>query len=873
VTVVPHTHWDREWYRPFQVFRARLVNLLDDLLEIMEEQKNFRHFHLDGQAVMLEDYLEVWPERAPLIRKLVGEGRLSVGPWYVLPDEFLVSGESLIRNLLFGLRAAARFGPPSRIGYLPDMFGHIAQMPQILRGFGLEGAVLWRGLDYERSRHNEFRWAAPDGSLVLAVHLPPRGYGGLALLSQDPEGGQERVKKLLEFLVPRSASGEILLLSGDDHMPAAPGLPDFLARLAAAFPGVEFRLGSLEEFFDRMRASLDPELLAEVRGELNSPKDTRVLQSVYSTRMPLKQLNFRCETLLVRWAEPTFVYAAWLGYPPPRGFLELAWKWLLKNHPHDSICGCSVDQVERDMRVRFAWAQEIGEELVQRNLQTISLKVNTSELLSEGEWGLLAFNPSSQEGPQLVEGECILPGDLAGEELSAVSQEGEELPVEVLPVECAALKGPELLAEGIPPEPIRARLRFTVPRLPPHGYAVFRLRRGNPPPPEELGAGEGWIENRYYRVQASPDGTLEVVEKETGQLYSGLHRFEDLGDRGDTYTFDPVPGDSPIHQSRARIETSLHPARASLVIRTELLVPEGLAPSRAARAEKRVQIPIETTVTLYPGIKLIYFATRLENTARDHRLRVLFPTGVRADAVWAGGAFEVLRRPIEVPTGEGWAEAPYPTKHFRPFVYLGEGARGLGLITRGLPEYEVLGDGEGTLALTLLRCVGWLSRHDLERRRDAAGPSFPTPGAQCLGRHQFEYALYTARGHWEKSGILQAAEHYIAPARPWTVGSHPGLLPSRLSFLRVTPAWVPVSAVKPAQAGGLSVVRLYNPPDWAVEAELTFPWGIERAVRLNLAAEELGELEAGGKSVRVSLRPKEIFTLGVALAAPGRGDG
>ena len=781
VEVVPHTHWDREWYRPFQVFRARLVELLDSLLKILEEQKEFRHFHLDGQTVILEDYLEVRPEREPLVRRLVEEGRLSVGPWYVLPDEFLISGESLIRNLLLGRRLAAQFGSPCQVGYLPDMFGHIAQMPQILRRFGIKSAVLWRGLDYERSRHNEFRWVAPDGSWVLALHLPPRGYGGLALLSRDPEDGLERVRKHLEFTAPRSASGVILLLSGDDHMPPDPGLPGFLDRLPAAFPGLEFRLGSLEEFFKRVWARVDPDLLAEVRGELNSPKDTRVLQSVYSTRMPLKQLNFQCETLLERWAEPTCVYTEWLGFRPQIGLLRSAWKRLLRNHPHDSICGCSVDQVERDMRARFAWAQEIGEELLQRNLQAISQRVDTAGLLSQGEWGLVAFNPSSQEGPQLVEGECLLPGALAGEELSALSPEGEELPVEVLPAERKALKGPELLEEGIPPEPEWTKLRFVAPGLPSHGYALFRLRQGKARPPGELGAGERWIENRHLRVTASTDGTLEVADKDTGEVYSGLHRFEDLGDRGDEYTFDPVPGDSPVYPSRAEIEVSLHPVRASLIIRTELMVPEGLVPSRAARAEKRVRIPIETTVILYPGIKLIHFSTRLENTARDHRLRVLFPTGVRAEEAWAGGAFDVLRRPIEVPNGEGWAEAPYPTKHFRPFVYLGDGARGLALVTRGLPEYEVLGDGEGTMALTLLRCVGWLSRHplvphprgpvpqpppvrvrDLYRPRPLGGVRYPPSRG---GLHRPSPAL---DGGWASRG---------APAPPLFFAGGPGVGP------------------------------------------------------------------------------------------------
>ncbi len=200
VTFVPHTHWDREWYRPFQEFRSRLIRLLDSVLDILERDEKYRHFHLDGQAILLEDYLEARPEREALIPRMAREGRLSVGPWYVLPDEFLVSGESLIRNLLAGRAIAREFGGYCPVAYLPDQFGHIAQMPQILRRFGIEAAVLWRGLDYEVSRHNEFWWVAPDGSRVLAVHLPPRGYGGLVDLSRDHEAGVEKVRQRLEFL-------------------------------------------------------------------------------------------------------------------------------------------------------------------------------------------------------------------------------------------------------------------------------------------------------------------------------------------------------------------------------------------------------------------------------------------------------------------------------------------------------------------------------------------------------------------------------------------------------------------------------------------------------------------------------------------------
>ncbi len=262
VFFVLHTHWDREWHQPFQVFRLRLVRLIDRLLGILDRDPAFRHFHLDGQTVVLEDYLEMRPERARDMRRSIRTGRIGVGPWYVLPDEFLVDGESIIRNLQRGMRIAAEFGWVTKVGYLPDQFGHIFQMPQILRGFGIDTAVAWRGLEYDRTVHNEFIWKGPDGSSILGVHLPARGYGGLTNLSADPAAGMERVKRALDFLAARAASGCVLLLNGDDHAFPDPGIPEFIPAANTQLESVHIVQGSLEEFFAAVRDRVDRSELA-----------------------------------------------------------------------------------------------------------------------------------------------------------------------------------------------------------------------------------------------------------------------------------------------------------------------------------------------------------------------------------------------------------------------------------------------------------------------------------------------------------------------------------------------------------------------------------------------------------------------------------
>ncbi len=865
--LVSHTHWDREWHRPFQEFRVRLVKLIDLVLDILTTDSNYRQFHLDGQTVVLEDYLEVRPEKEGLLRRLIGEKRLLVGPWYVLPDEFLVSGEALIRNLLLGWRIAESFGHVMRVGYLPDQFGQISQMPQILRGFDLESVILWRGLEYDRSVHNEFIWESPDGSRLLGIHLPPRGYGGLDRLADNPEEGERKIAALLDFLAPRSASGHVLIMNGDDHAFPEPGLPAFLEGLSDE---LDIRQGSLEEYIDLVRSDIDEESLSVVRGELISSKDTRVLQSVYSSRMYLKQLNHACETALEKWAEPTSVYRSWLGDEPRRGLLRLSWKWLLKNHPHDSICGCSIDQVHREMRTRFAWSDQIANTLIAENIESIAKRIDTRGILrDDSERALIVFNPTNFSGTQVMEGECKLPSSLARDDLVIAGGNGVAAPLEVLSWEKTDP------AQDI----VRARIRFLASDLPENGYVSYRVTRvtmaggGKPALSTDIRAGEDWIENTHYRVIAKQDGTIEILDRDHTNVYSGCLRFEDQGDRGDEYTFDPVLGSAPIYSDHATlIASESDHLRATLKIRIEMDLPVELAPSRNERSMQTERCTIETLISLASMAKRVDFAVSYTNTVRDHRLRVLFPSGVDADDVHVDESFDIVTRKIAVPRGEGWNEAPYPTKHVDRFLYLADASRGFALITKGLSEYEVINDKLRTVALTLIRGVGSLARRDLNNRKDSAGPVRATPEAQSLGPHTCEFALYTYRGRYEDSELLRQASLFIAAPRIMAKGRVSGDLPGRLSFFSVTPSSIEVTALKNAEGRDAAVLRLFNPTDREQRGVIRFLGSIKRAFLLNLNEDVLSPIPHGSeKELEVVLHTREIKTIGVELATWGGG--
>jgi alpha-mannosidase len=346
--VVPHTHWDREWYLPFEQFRLRLGAIVDGVLDTLERDPSFTTFTLDGQAIVLEDYVEMRPENEERLRALLAAGRLEVGPSYVLPDEILVGGESLVRNLLLGRNVCRRFGvEPSGAGYLPDSFGHPAQLPQILAGFGLPTFLFSRGMGDEFDEVGVvFRWRAGPAEVVACQLLP--GYGNFAHITWENDADQ-RVRAIVERfgdLVRAAGEGEIVLANGSDHLPVEPELPEILGRLGETL-GAEFRIGR----YDDHRPAVDA--LPSHEGELVGSRLQNALRGVNSARIYLKQANERAERRLLSIETAAALRTLREDARYPAADLRLAWRDLLRNHPHDSICGCSCDEVHRDMLVRY----------------------------------------------------------------------------------------------------------------------------------------------------------------------------------------------------------------------------------------------------------------------------------------------------------------------------------------------------------------------------------------------------------------------------------------------------------------------------------------------------------------------------------------
>jgi mannosylglycerate hydrolase len=854
--VVAHTHWDREWYLPFEAFRARLVGLIDRLLHLLETDPDYKHFTLDGQSIILEDYLEIRPDRRQDIARQVQAGRLLVGPWYVLADEFLVGGETLVRNLQTGIAIARQFGPPMMVGYLPDMFGHIAHMPSILAGFGISAAVIWRGVDRSIPT-SEFFWRAPDGSQVLAIHLP-RGYGLGRVLPSKRELLMNRVQAIRQVLEPWASTPYLLVMNGDDHLEPQPELPAIIALANENLADAELVQATLPAFIEAVRQEMGARSQSwpRVEGELRSSQRAFILPGVSSARMWIKQRNQECEDLLLRWAEPLSAWANLLrrGSGESRdkaaadaGLLSAAWRLLLQNQAHDSICGCSIDEVHDEMAGRFQRCQRLTE-AVSRN----ALRYVADMAAPEGGTHVVVFNPV--DGPRSDFCTARLPLQRGRQPLALEDEDGRRVALQPL-------------GRG-PPSPGAAQERmeagFLARDVPAYGYKSFSVIYGRPTP-RRRPSPTRVIENEHLRVEVHPaDGTISLTDKTSGATIDGLNRFVDGGDCGDEYNYCPPAHDElidgPRRPPRIRLVEN-GPARSTLEIALDYGLPQGLTADGEGRSRRRRTCRIVSRASVYPGVPRLDFETEVDNQAEDHRLRVQFPTDVRSPLCHAEQHFGVLARPLAVPQDDGtWAETPIGTHPQKGFVDVNDGQRGLLLANRGLPEYEAIDGPQGvTIALTLLRCVGWLARPSLPNRRGQAGPPIPVPGAQCLGKHAFHYSLIPHAGGWESA--FAQAHRFAHPLRSVTTAAGKGQLASTASILSIAPETIVLSALRMAEDGQGIIVRLYNiaPQPTQGEVRLEEPYGAVEVVNLN--EEPLGPAEVEDGRVRLSLKPNEIVTL------------
>ncbi|CAI6083164.1 alpha-mannosidase [Cohnella sp. JJ-181] len=879
VHVISHTHWDREWYMPFEKFRMRLVKLIDDVMDLLETENNgFEFFHLDGHVLVADDYLEIRPEREERLRKLVKAGKLSIGPWYVLQDAFLTSGEAQIRNMEIGIARAEELGGSTDIGYFPDTFGNISQSAQLLQGFGIARAVFGRGINGIAENNgvrnedssgypSELWWASPDGSKVLSVFMANWYHNGMELPT-DPERAAERGRQALDNVERFATTPHLLLMNGCDHQPVQSDVGRAIAVLNERLPEYEFVHSRFADYFDRLEACETPS--STVSGELISEHTDgwMTLVNTASARMYLKQWNVRVQNELEKWAEPFSAIAGLLGKEHPTAFLRHAWKLLLQNHPHDSICGCSIDPVHDEMVTRFMKSAQIAESLSLEAMTYIADRADTSAFAARKGgapaeiYPFVVFNPLGWEREETASVDIDVDAELEPAGYALLDRDGAELAYAW--EDLGWIHGFTLPDDRfrIPWRKRRYRLTFLASRIPGTGHAAYAwVRREDKgavrrEPKEaavcEVKDGSAILENAYLRIQVHAGGTLTLEDKATGHTYRDLLALEDTGDIGNEYMYRAAEEAQPIVTGVGRVvlEDRSTAGRASVSIQHRLELPAGREGNR--RSAATIGQEVEVVVSLDAGAGRVDVAVSLDNGARDHRLRALFPSDADTAYVHADAPFDVVKRTIE--PWAGWSN-PARNERMQSFVDLSDGERGLAIVTAGLPEYEALRDDCRTIALTLLRSVGELGDWNY----------FPTPGAQCIGPYACRFAIVPHRGDYRPA--VRAAQAFNAPLRAVRTGVHAGALPAALSWATIdSPSGaVAMTALKKADRAGGVLLRLVHLGEETETIEATGEL-FERASAVKsllLNEKPLGEVAAADGRAALSLDGKKIVTLGI----------
>ena len=868
--IVAHTHWDREWYLPFEGFRMKLVPTVMGILDTLEADPTFPHFMLDGQVAAIDDYLKVRPQDAPRIRALVEQGRLSIGPWYVLMDEFLISGETIIRNLERGRRRALELGGSMAVGYLPDMFGHIAQMPQILKQSGLDHAVVWRGVP-SAVTSTRFTWTSPDGSSIDTEYLPI----GYSNASQLPKENPEFLERFSDYLVESAAllGDDVLMMNGGDHLPITVELPHLVAEANEMQDDLVLEITSLESYVSSTTATPS----TEWHGELRSGFRANLLMGVTSNHVGVKLATAAAEIALERRAEP--LAALVLSTSPERDcFFDEAWLHLIHNAAHDSICACSVDEVVEAVLARASAARSIAEAIADEGLRSFASQlshegVTALNLSSVTTTGLVTYTTSGDQAPantQVLSQHAGTPGVVTidagmmkallgmlqgprfGDDAWIQSIEVHELddglhvsatigPEERPNVPIAAAKQDIYARLGARPD-VAVHLTLNQPTI----YKVLALTGPLAPlswaPVEPLAP--------THRVVVGDDGcsmgngllTLSIADDGTFSVngVGGFGRLVDGGDLGDSYNYSPPANDSLVDtpMSVDIVITEQGPLRSAITVTRTYDLPESADEVSHARCGV-VSTPISMTITLEADRPEIGLELSWRNLSKDHRLRLHLPTMEPAAHSLAGSAFATVQRGL---SAEGRPdEVGLPT--FPASRYLQAGR--ISVAHHGVHEYELVAiddDAANEIAITLLRSTGMLSRLGMTNRPFPAGPLTPTPGLQLLG----SMVTYRCRLGIDVDPLALAERHDIPIETVSSFGT--GTFEPQGHLLGITGAII--SSIRRHE--GQLEVRLYNPSNQACDVDL----GHHHACSIDLRGQIIEEL-AGS----FSLGPHRIVTL------------
>jgi len=915
IHVVSHTHWDREWRYPFQEFRMFLVDMFDKLIELLDNNTDYKYFLLDSQTIPLEDYLAIKPDKEAELRRHVEAGRIHIGPWYTLPDTPEISGESIVRNLLMGMLITEEWKGQKWSGYSPFSFGQSSQMPQIYQGFGLDHIFFYRGNNNRITKH-EFTWEAPDGSRIMGMRsVNPYGranwyvhvYRPVALnkwpfqwdfswsegqLPFHPcddelqlfdywllEGKHvdrlylENLPKALEEIkghaVKDATCDQLLYLDGMDQVNAYPRTPEIINHANKLNTGDTYVHSSFYDYVQSVKANAKN--LKVMKGEFRYTMVDGLWQNLFpgmlSARMYLKQQNRQCEIKLQKNADTWAALAELLGMEYPEGMITLAWKYHLANQSHDSIAGCSVDLVHEDVEYRNRQIRHLADNITRRSMAHIVKNIDNSQL-PENVICLVAFNPSQFQRTEVATAVIDLPEESHARWFTVEDEHGAESPVQFFrhynfgPI----VKNPYEFP--IPYKARRFHCAIELKDVPGVGYKTFIVK---PQPGQKinygtLSPGVNIMENDYLRVEILADGRLNIINKETGIQYNGLHYFEDRSEVGDHATHRPADADEIITSIGAPAEISKlfdGPIFVQYRIKVTMMLPKDSLENRNCRNPDKLPFEMISVVTLTKDARYLEIRTELNNQVRDHKLRVMFPSGYKdVEKSYAETHFDVTEREIHLPDTSTWKEPMLP--YYPQYMFCGveDGKSGLAILNIGLPEYAVHEDEKRTIGLTLLRTYRFPI---IGANPEDVATDKTQVMCQCLRPFTFDYAIYPYKGDWSGGGVFRYANQFNLKLRLNQVGRSQGDLPVSMSFIKIDPGKLILSAVKKSSRNDSLIVRVFNPTEETITGTIRFGKPIQQANLVNLNEQFISKANFNGNSVTISALKNKIITLEVIL--------
>lgn len=751
VHVVPHMHWDREWYFSSEESKLLLLNNMEEILTMLETNKEYPYYVLDGQTAILEDYLALMPHHKQRIADLVQLGKLRIGPWYTQTDEMVVGGESIVRNLLYGHLDCKPFGQPMNIGYLPDSFGQSGQMPMILNGFDIHRSMFWRGTSERMgSNKTEFYWTSDDGSKVL-TQLLPLGYAIGKYLPTDSKELQTRCQKYMPVLERGATGDHILVPNGHDQMPIQKDIFTVMKQLKRIYPEKTFFLSNYEALFLELEKV---DTYDTLHGELLDGKYMRVHRSIFSSRADIKSMNTRIENKITNLLEPLASIAYTLGFTYYEGVIESIWKEIMKNHAHDSIGCCCSDKVHQEIMNRFILANEKVDQLITFYKRKITDAMTLDISLDK----ITVFNTLPYLREEIISTEVTT----RMKSFKIVDENKKEIEYDIIHREIidAGLIDRQIVHYGNYDPFVKYTIEFkgTVPSM---GYQTYFILEDTKPL-QITKQKEKVLENKYYTITINKNGTLDILDRIKKQTYTSVLLMEDGSDDGDGYDYSPLLNESILtsKEAVANVEINKTKYASTAIISIDMKIPKDLV----SRKDKKCNtvMHVTHTLTLKQDNKYIGLQTTIENTAKDHRVRMYIPSLFASEYSYSDNQFGMIKRHVrdeamDIWEKEKWSERPdaiYPM-----LSYVAMENCPLACLTNSIREYEVV--DKTILAITLFRSVGYLGKEELVRRPGRpSGIKMETPDSQLLTTMTFDLALVIEE---DLCKLSRVAKEYVSP--------------------------------------------------------------------------------------------------------------